>query len=177
MTNRLPTSLGTALLATLVAGCTLMGYPAPVPAPVRVAAGRVARDVPSSEAVVLAPTRSYEVLGETYTTLSSSEDYSETGLASWYGEEFQGHPTASGEPFDMNALTAAHRSLPLNTCVEVKRVGDGRTVTVRVNDRGPFDDDQKRIIDLSYAAGQELGLIGPGTARVEVRALEAGTRC
>lgn len=174
MIHRLRSQFGAALLATTVAGCTLVGYPAPVPAPVRAAAGRV---VPSREPGAPAPARSYEVLGQTYRTLASSEEYSETGLASWYGEKFQGRRTASGEPFDMNALTAAHRTLPLDTCVEVKRVSDGRTVTVRVNDRGPFDDDQKRIIDLSFAAGQKLGLIGSGTARVEVRALEAGRKC
>jgi rare lipoprotein A len=77
----------------------------------------------------------------------------------------------------MYALTAAHRTLPLNTCVEVRRLIDGRTVTVKVNDRGPFADVQNRIIDLSFAAAQVIGLIDPGTAEVEVRALDDGESC
>jgi rare lipoprotein A len=77
----------------------------------------------------------------------------------------------------MYALTAAHRTLPLNICVEVERLSNGRTVTVKVNDRGPFADVQKRIIDLSFAAAQVLDLIDPGTAEVEVRALEDRASC
>ena len=154
-------------------GCTIVGYPAPVPPPAPGDAGRVVADVPSAGA----PTRTYEVFGQRYTTLATSRGYRETGVASWYGEPFHGRPTASGELFDTYALTAAHRTLPLNTCVEVQRLSDGRTVTVRVNDRGPFADVQKRVIDLSFAAAQVLGLIGPGTAEVEVRALGDGASC
>ena len=157
------------VLALGTAGCAVVGYPAPAPAPV----GATRVDVPLS-----APRpRTYTVLGQSYTTLASAVGYRQTGLASWYGDEFNGRPTASGETFDMNTLTAAHRTLPLQTCVEVERVDDGRKVIVRVNDRGPFDDDQTRIIDLSFGAAKRIGLIGPGTTLVEVRALEAGTRC
>jgi rare lipoprotein A len=179
MRNRMfPHAVAAALLVSS-AGCAVVGYPAPVRGPLTVTAA----SRPSSPADVSgvafgrAPVRSYEVLGATYTTLASSEGYVETGLASWYGEPFHGRPTASGEVFDMNALTAAHRTLPLSTCVEVRRLDDDRTVTVRVNDRGPFDDDARRIIDLSYSAGRALGLIGAGTAEVEVRATEAGKTC
>jgi rare lipoprotein A len=89
---------------------------------------------------------------------------SNRGIASWYGPSFHGKPSASGEPYDMWALTAAHRTLPFNTRVQVKKVGTGETVTVRINDRGPFING--RIIDLSYAAARELSMIGEGTAEV-----------
>ena len=81
-------------------------------------------------------------------------------------------PTASGEPYDMNDLTAAHRSLPLQTCAEVTNLGNGRRVVVRVNDRGPFARTHERIIDVSYGAARELRMVGPGTARVEVRSVD-----
>ena len=98
---------------------------------------------------------------------------SETGLASWYGPEFQGRRTSSGEVFDMRQLTAAHRDLPLGTWVLVTNLDNGRAVEVRVNDRGPFVSD--RILDLSYAAADLLGMVGPGVVpvRVVVSRLEA----
>jgi rare lipoprotein A len=170
-----PFGIAAVLLASS-AGCAVVGYPAPVRGPVTIAAA--ARPAEAEGATfVRAAVRSYEVFGETYTTLASSRGYVEVGLASWYGEPFHGRPTASGEPFDMYSLTAAHRTLPLSTCVEVRRLDDDRAVTVRVNDRGPFDDDSRRIIDLSYSAGRALDLIGAGTAEVEVRALEAAAAC
>jgi rare lipoprotein A len=173
-------AIGVSAAALASAGCAVVGYPAPVPGPETVAEA-TRRPVPDRDVAVdagaLAPVRTYEVFGRAYTTLSSSADYAETGLASWYGEPFHGRPTASGERFDMYALTAAHRTLPLSTCVEVRRLDDDRSVTVRVNDRGPFHGDARRIIDLSYSAGSSLGLIGAGTAEVEVRALGAGTVC
>jgi rare lipoprotein A len=88
-------------------------------------------------------------------------------VASWYGEWHQGLPTASGEPYDMGALTAAHRSLPLGTCVEVLHLGNGRRVLVRVNDRGPYV--PGRTIDLSYRAAEELGMVDAGVASVRIR--------
>lgn len=89
------------------------------------------------------------------------------GYASWYGPKFNGRRTANGEVFDMNALTAAHRTLPFGTWVEVTDLDNGRRVTVRINDRGPFV--RRRIIDLSYGAARALHMIGPGTARVALR--------
>ena len=89
---------------------------------------------------------------------------SQLGIASWYGPSFHGKPSASGEPYDMWALTAAHRTLPFGTWVQVTKVGTGKTVTVRINDRGPFI--RGRTIDLSYAAARELAMIGEGTADV-----------
>ena len=93
-----------------------------------------------------------------------------TGNASWYGRALQGRKTASGEPFDMNALTAAHRTLPLGTRVLVTNLRNGRTIEVRINDRGPEMPD--RIIDLSYAAARALGAVGDGVFRVRIAVLE-----
>jgi len=114
--------------------------------------------------------REYEVMGRNYRVMDSSTGYEAEGMASWYGMEFQGRPTSSGEPFDVYAMTAAHRTLPLPTYLEVTNLQNGRTVVVRVNDRGPFHDD--RIVDLSYVAAWKLGIIRSGTARVRIRALE-----
>jgi len=93
----------------------------------------------------------------------------ETGQASWYGKAHQGALTASGERFDMNALTAAHRTLPFGTIVRVTHLKTGKSVNVRINDRGPFS--KSRIIDLSYEAARRLGIVDRGTARVELTVL------
>jgi rare lipoprotein A len=90
----------------------------------------------------------------------------ERGIASWYGPRFHGRRTASGERYDMNDLTAAHPSLPFGTKVSVRNTRTGREVVVKINDRGPFS--KNRIIDLSYAAAREVGVVGPGTAAVEI---------
>jgi rare lipoprotein A len=92
---------------------------------------------------------------------------SQTGIASWYGKKFHGRRTASGERYDMHAMTAAHRTLPFGTRVEVTDLETGRSVRVRINDRGPFV--QGRIIDLSYAAARKLGMVERGLARVRIR--------
>ena len=92
----------------------------------------------------------------------------QVGLASWYGKALAGHKTSSGEPFDPSAMTAAHRKLKLGTWVEVRRVDTGSTVRVRINDRGPWGDDQ-RIIDLSRAAAEKLGIVQDGVAKVDIR--------
>lgn len=112
---------------------------------------------------------SYKVFGKRYTTLKSAAGFKERGLASWYGTKFHGHRTSSGEPYDMYAMTAAHKSLPLPTYVEVTNLDNGRSAIVRVNDRGPFH--KGRVIDLSYAAAVKLGVNTKGVAPVEVRAL------
>ncbi|MCH7958545.1 MAG: septal ring lytic transglycosylase RlpA family protein [Candidatus Hydrogenedentes bacterium] len=95
--------------------------------------------------------------------------YSETGLASWYGKPYHGRPTASGERFNRHDLTAAHRTLPFGTVIKVKHLGNGRTVKVTINDRGPFV--KGRIIDLSEAAAKRLNMLNEGVARVRVTAL------
>ena len=111
----------------------------------------------------------YEVFGERYFVMDSGYGYVEQGIASWYGEAFHGLPTSGGEPYDMYAMTAAHRTLPIPLWVEVTNLENGKRVVVEINDRGPFVDD--RIIDLSFRAAEYLGMVEEGTARVEVRAL------
>lgn len=103
-------------------------------------------------------------------TSSDGHDYRAEGQASWYGSQHHGKRTASGERFDQNALTAAHRSLPFGTRVKVTHLGNGRTVVVRVNDRGPVS--RKRIIDLSKAAAERLGMLRQGVAPVRLEALD-----
>ena len=92
--------------------------------------------------------------------------FSQTGMASWYGRQFHGRKTASGETFDMNAMTAAHRSLPLNCYIRVTNKTNGKSVVVKVNDRGPFHGN--RVVDLSYGAGKRLGITNAGTAKVSI---------
>jgi rare lipoprotein A len=113
--------------------------------------------------------RPYKVLGQWYQPMPDSKDFRQHGIASWYGEDFHGKKTSSGEIYNMYAMTAAHKTLPLGTYVQVSNLDNRQKVEVRINDRGPFVRD--RIIDLSYSAAKEIGLIGPGTARVEVVAL------
>lgn len=115
---------------------------------------------------------SYTVRGKTYQVMKSSQGFVQSGDASWYGTMFHGRKTSSGEIYNMYAMTAAHKSLPLPTYVEVTNKSNGRTAIVKVNDRGPFHDG--RIIDLSYAAAQKLGVVGVGTAPVEIRAINTG---
>ena len=112
----------------------------------------------------------YTVLGRTYRVMASAEGYRERGIASWYGYKFHGRHTSSRERYDMCAFTAAHKTLPLPTYVRVTNLDNGRSVVVRVNDRGPFH--EGRIIDLSYAAATRLDMKQAGTARVEVRVLK-----
>ncbi|HEB86931.1 MAG TPA: septal ring lytic transglycosylase RlpA family protein [Gammaproteobacteria bacterium] len=113
---------------------------------------------------------SYRVNGHTYRVMKSSLGYHARGVASWYGEKFHGHRTASGEIYNMYAMTAAHKELPLPTWVRVTRLDNGRSVIVKVNDRGPFHDN--RIIDLSWAAAKKLGITASGTGIVEIQAID-----
>jgi rare lipoprotein A len=112
----------------------------------------------------------YEVNGRRYHVMKSSKGYVERGIASWYGSKFHGRRTSSGEPYDMNAMTAAHPTLPIPTYVQVTNLRNGRKVIVKVNDRGPFL--HNRIIDLSYVAAAKLGITAEGTGLVEVRAID-----
>jgi rare lipoprotein A len=111
----------------------------------------------------------YDVLGRRYYVLPTSDGYRARGVASWYGRDFHGLATSSGETYNMNAMTAAHTTLPIPTWVEVTNLANGKHVVVKVNDRGPFVDN--RLIDLSYAAALQLDMVRNGTAPVEVRAL------
>lgn len=112
----------------------------------------------------------YEVFGKVYQIMPSNLGYIEIGIASWYGKKFHGRLTAMGETYDMYAMTAAHKELPLPTAVKVTNLDNGRSVVLRVNDRGPFHDD--RLIDVSYGAARELGFEHQGTAPVVVEALD-----
>lgn len=111
----------------------------------------------------------YRVRGETYKVLDSSHGYQERGVASWYGKKFHGRMTSNQEPYDMYAMTAAHKELPLPTYVRVRNLKNNRRIVVRVNDRGPFIDN--RLIDLSYSAALKLDMVRDGTSLVEVTAI------
>lgn len=115
---------------------------------------------------------SYIVFGKRYHVLDSSDGFVQRGIASWYGTKFHGRPTSSGEVYNMHAMTAAHKTLPIPVYVNVKNLDNGRSMVVRVNDRGPFV--SGRIIDLSYAAAKKLGVDGPGTANVEISTVGSG---
>lgn len=161
--------IGPGLLLTLhLAGCASPRPVTPLPpakqppvAPVPRAEPRSAQGNPPF----------YEVQGKRYFVMPDSSGYLERGVASWYGPGFHEGKTSNGERFDMYALSAAHKTLPLPTWVEVTNLRNGRSITVRVNDRGPFKDG--RIIDLSYTAAAQLDMLRDGTTFVEVRALTA----
>ena len=130
---------------------------------------RVADAVPRSEPLHKFANRPYEALGKRYVPLTSVQPFRQSGLASWYGKRYHGQKTSSGETYDMYAMTAAHATLPIPSYVRVTNLANGRSVVVRVNDRGPFKSD--RVIDLSYVAAYKLGFIQAGQARVEVEAI------
>ncbi len=114
---------------------------------------------------------SYVVMGKRYYVMDSAAGFTQRGIASWYGEPFHGRRTSSGETYNMHAMTAAHKTLPLPAHVRVKSLVNGKSIEVKVNDRGPFKDD--RIIDLSYAAAKKLDMVGAGTAEVEIVVLNS----
>lgn len=111
----------------------------------------------------------YKIDGKWYTPIESAYGFEERGIASWYGKDFHGKKTSNGETYNMHAMTAAHKTLPMNTYVKVTRLDNGRETIVRVNDRGPFV--SGRIIDLSYSAAKEVGIDTKGTAKVKIVAL------
>ncbi|MDE0062066.1 MAG: septal ring lytic transglycosylase RlpA family protein [Gammaproteobacteria bacterium] len=169
--NRGPEGFGftprLALIAAVAVSVTLAGC-APHP--------RTGIYEQAAQQAILEPPRSrlgnppyYEVFGQRHYVLDSAAGYRRTGVASWYGEQFHGRSTSSGEPYDMFAHTAAHPTLPIPTWVEVTHLDSGKQVIVKVNDRGPFVDN--RIIDLSFGAAVVLDMVAQGTAPVEVRAL------
>lgn len=126
--------------------------------------------VPRREPLHRFANRTYVALGNTYTPLSSAGGYREEGLASWYGRRFHGKKTASGELYDMYAMTAAHPTLPIPSYARVTALDSGRSVVVRINDRGPFH--KNRLVDVSYTAAHKLGLVARGSARVRVESLD-----
>jgi len=129
--------------------------------------------VPRAEPLHRFANRPYTVFGREYVPATSLRPYRERGIASWYGKKFHGEKTSTGEVYDMYALTAAHPTLPLPSYARVTGVATGRSVIVRVNDRGPFLHD--RVIDLSYAAAHRIGIAQKGSGEVEVEAILPGT--
>jgi rare lipoprotein A len=127
---------------------------------------RVPDAVPRPEPAHRYANRPYTVFGETYTPVADTRPFKQRGVASWYGRKFQGQKTASGEPYDMFKMTAAHKTLPIPSYVKVTNVANGKSVVVRINDRGPFH--SNRIIDLSYAAASRLGIAAKGSGLVEI---------
>lgn len=166
------------VLALIVAGCAgpairtpthptpTLPPPSPIPADIESIPDPVPRSEPKS---ARGNPAFYDVLGKRHFVLASADGYHERGVASWYGPGFHAASTSNGERYDMYAMTAAHKTLPLPAYVQVTNLSNGRHVIVRVNDRGPFKDG--RIIDLSYTAAAKLDMLKAGTTFVEVRAL------
>lgn len=125
----------------------------------------VAREEPHSRG----GNKPYKVHGINYRVLTSAKGFEQTGIASWYGNKFHGHLTSNGEIYDMYAMSAAHKNLPLPTFVKVENLENQKSVVVRVNDRGPFH--KGRVIDLSYSAAYKLGMLKSGTAKVKITAI------
>ncbi len=151
----------------LLAGCA--SHPAPRTSQAHVAAPTAAR-MPDGAGGSYKVGKPYRVGGRWYYPMQQAAGYDEVGIASWYGRDFHGRRTANGERYDMHALSAAHKTLPMPTLVRVTNLENGRSVIVRVNDRGPFA--RGRLIDLSYAAARQLGFVEKGTARVRVQTLD-----
>ena len=163
-----------ALLAVALNGCgkKTRGYPYPVDGP---GEHRDVSQVPDAVPRVEPRSRggnpsTYVVLGKRYYTLPNSKGFVERGIASWYGRKFHGRKTSNGEVYDMYTMSAAHKQLPIPTYLKVTNLENGRSVVVRVNDRGPFH--ENRVVDLSYAAASRIGMLGKGTALVEIRAID-----
>jgi rare lipoprotein A len=169
------------VLIVVLAGCSTLGRPVAqhLPAPIEPTPPPPLNIDSIPDAVPRIEPRSahgnppfYTTMGKRYYVLGTSDGYVERGVASWYGPTFHGVNTSSGERYDMYGMTAAHKTLPLPTYVRVTNLRNGRSITVRVNDRGPFVGN--RLIDLSYTAAAKLDMIRDGTSFVEVRALEPG---
>jgi rare lipoprotein A len=190
--NWIPAFAGMTIIA-LLAGCATAPPSAPIPggppAPDPSAFGKYYKDdgppekvpdnlaeipdaVPRDEPFHKYANRPYTVFGQTYAPVVNKQPTKERGMASWYGRKFHGQKTASGEPYDMFAMTAAHKTLPIPSYARVTNVKNGLSVVVRINDRGPFH--SNRIIDLSYAAATRIGIAAAGSGMVTVERLLAG---
>ena len=161
------------MLALLMTGCSLFvsRKPPPTPPPATGGTTRPGAAVGPSEGYsAYGNPEFYEVMGKRYRVLKSGQGFVERGIASWYGPDFHGKLTSTREVYDMYQMTGAHKLLPLPTWVKVTNLENGRSVVLRVNDRGPFKDN--RVVDLSYAAALKLDVVAKGTAFVEVRAVD-----
>ena len=167
--------LATGALLLVLAGCSSSpdsryadAHDSAPPQPI--AADEVADAVPRPDPILAAGNKSpYQVNGVTYEIMESHLNYREQGIASWYGAKFNGHETSNGEIYDLYQASAAHKTLPIPSYARVTNLDNGKSVVVRVNDRGPFH--SERLIDLSYAAAVKLGYMERGTARVEVEVI------
>ena len=165
------------VLFLLAAGCSTPkpggyykddGPPAQPPANL----DRVADAVPRAEPLHKYANRPYTAFGREYVPMTSLQPFRQRGPASWYGKRYHGSKTSSGEIYDMYAMTAAHPTLPIPSYVRVTNVANGRSVVVRINDRGPFR--SARVIDVSYAAAHRLGFVQAGQAQVDIEAIVPG---
>lgn len=158
-------------LAVLMSGCSTQVKRKDGPPKFAVDETRVPDATPKPEKLAkYGNMRSYVVFGKRYYTMKSAKNYEAVGTASWYGTQFHAHRTSSGEPYNMLGMTAAHKTLPLPTYVEVTNLKNNRKIIVKVNDRGPFE--SNRLIDLSYVAAKKLGMLGHGTAQVRIKAID-----
>ena len=175
---RVAALLGAVSLAALLAGCATTRHGEARPGPGLPLLPSDWRSIPNPVPRYLPPAPRgnppfYDVDGRRYYVLASANGYHAVGVASWYGPAFDGQYTADGDRYNMYAMTAANKVLPLPTFVRVTDLGNGRSVIVKVNDRGPFV--AHRLIDLSYLAAAKLGMLATGTALVEVRAITPGS--
>jgi len=165
-----PALLLAAFMLTALAACTLgPGRGGHEDGPGAGNLDRIADARPRSEPLNPGANGPYTALGRKYVPYQSLKPYRQRGIASWYGRKFHGKSTSSGERYDMYAMTAAHTILPIPSYARVTNLSNGRSVVVRVNDRGPFH--PERIIDLSYTAAYKLGFVNAGSAQVEVEAI------
>lgn len=178
MKSKRQSFIGTLLLMSLIAGLSGCyssgngGYymdDGPHAAPA-VNPGTVKNAVPKREPLSRGGNRPYSVFGKRYIPMKSAAGYRERGIASWYGKKFHGRRTSNGETYNMYAMSAAHKTLPLPSYVRVTNLKNGRSIIARVNDRGPFL--HNRVIDLSYTAATQLGIVATGTGLVEVKAVD-----
>ncbi|PCI43107.1 MAG: septal ring lytic transglycosylase RlpA family lipoprotein [Proteobacteria bacterium] len=165
-------------LSFMLNGCKSYVNYSPLPGvsigvPISVPNTQKSAPLPSGKGGYVKTGKPYKVRGQWYYPLASANGYDKTGVASWYGDKFHGKKTANGERYDMHAMSAAHKTLPMPTMVRVTNLDNGRSVVVRVNDRGPFV--KSRVIDLSYAAARALGYDKKGTARVRVQTLDGSS--
>jgi rare lipoprotein A len=166
-----PQRLAVLMMALTIGACSLTPAVEKDGAGKRIDTTLIPNATPKSEPITNAGNKSpYEVFGKTYWVLPSSNGYKETGMASWYGTKFHGRLTSNGEVYNMYGMTAAHKSLPIPCYARVTNIENGRSVVVRVNDRGPFH--RARLIDLSFVAAMKLGYADKGTANVLIEVID-----
>ena len=169
--SRLPQGLTILLITVLLGACSTAPKIEKDGAGKRIDTSVIPNATPKSEPITNAGNKSpYQVFGKTYRVLPSSKGYKATGIASWYGTKFHGRLTSNGEVYNMYGMTAAHKSLPIPSYARVTNIENGKSVVVRINDRGPFHG--ARLIDLSYVAAMKLGYADKGTAKVLIEVID-----